>query len=99
MSCGDHHDTPCSEVLEYVSAYLDGEVTEHDHAKFASHFDECAPCLQEAGVYQEVKLLIARSCGGDPCPEQVRSKVLASIRSVTVTSTVSTTIASPPPAG
>ncbi len=96
MSCGNHHDTPCSEVLEYVSAYLDGEVTEHDHEKFAQHFDECGPCLQEAGVYQEVKLLIARSCGGDPCPDAVRTKVLASIRSVTVTTTVTTTLPAEP---
>ncbi len=58
MSCGNHHDTPCGEVLDAVSAYLDGEMTEHDHERIAQHFDECGPCLHEAGIYQEVKLLV-----------------------------------------
>jgi hypothetical protein len=26
MSCGSHHDTPCSEVLARVYSYLDGEL-------------------------------------------------------------------------
>jgi mycothiol system anti-sigma-R factor len=85
MSCGNHHDTPCSEVLEAVSAYLDGEMDAHDKARLAQHFDECSPCLQEAGVYEEVKVLIARSCGGDPCPDDVRARVISRIRTVSVT--------------
>ena len=85
MSCGNHHDTPCGEVLDAVSAYLDGEMTADDHAKIAHHFDECGPCLKEAGVYQEVKALIARSCGSDACPDEVRARVVSMIRTVTVT--------------
>lgn len=94
MSCGNHHNTPCGEVLDAVSAYLDGEMTAHDHEKIRQHFDECAPCLQEAGVYQEVKALVARSCGGDPCPDDVRDRVLTRIRSVTVTQTPQGTVVS-----
>ncbi len=94
MSCGNPHETPCSEVLETVSAYLDGEMSEHDKARLAQHFDECSPCLQEAGVYEEVKVLIARSCGCEPCPDDVRDRVLSRIRSVTITSDASGTVAS-----
>jgi mycothiol system anti-sigma-R factor len=83
MSCGNHHDTPCSEVLEAVSAYLDGEMTEHDRERIATHMDECSPCLHEVGIYQEVKILVARSCGCDEVPDEVRARVVARIRSVT----------------
>ena len=84
MSCGNHHDTPCSEVLEAVSAYLDGEMTSHDTARIATHFEECSPCLHEVGIYQEVKLLVARSCGCETVPDDVRARVVSRIRSVTV---------------
>jgi len=82
MSCGNHHDTPCSEVLDAVSAYLDGECEQHDAQHIATHFEECAPCLKEYGIYQEVKLLVARSCGCDPVPDEVRARVVSRIRSV-----------------
>jgi mycothiol system anti-sigma-R factor len=85
MSCGNHHDTPCSEVLDAVSAYLDGEMDEHHKAHIAQHFDECRPCLQEYGIYQEVKILVHRHCGGDPVPDEVRTRVISRIREVTVT--------------
>ncbi|MBI1376321.1 MAG: mycothiol system anti-sigma-R factor [Frankiales bacterium] len=84
MSCGNHHDTPCSEVLDAVSAYLDGEVPADDALHIAQHFDECAPCLQEFGIYQEVKLLVHRCCGDERMPDAVRERVVTRIRSVTV---------------
>jgi anti-sigma factor (TIGR02949 family) len=84
MSCGNHHDTSCDEVLDAVSAYLDGEITDHDHDRIAQHFDECGPCLHEFGIYQEVKLLVGRCCGGDQMPDEVRSRVVGRIRSVTL---------------
>jgi mycothiol system anti-sigma-R factor len=85
MSCGNHHDTPCSDVLDAVSAYLDGECEEHASQHIATHFEECAPCLKEYGIYQEVKLLVARSCGCDPVPDEVRARVVSRIRAVAVT--------------
>ena len=85
MSCGNPHATPCTEVLEAVSAYLDGELDDHDASHIAQHFDECSPCLRELGIYQEVKVLVGRCCGGDQVPEDVRARVVSRIRSVTVT--------------
>ncbi len=85
MSCGNHHDTPCGEVLDAVSAFLDGEMTESDRDRIAQHFDECAPCLHEAGIYQEVKVLVHRCCGNDQVPADVRARIVTRIREVTVT--------------
>jgi len=84
MSCGGDHLTPCGEVLDAVSAYLDGEMTDLDRERIATHVEECSPCLREVGIYQEVKLLVARSCGCDHMPDEVRARVLIRIRSASV---------------
>jgi len=82
MSCGSHHDTPCSEVLERVYVYLDGEIDPDECERIREHLDECGPCLRQYGLDQAVKALVARSCGCDLAPEQLRGKVLARIREV-----------------
>lgn len=84
MSCGNPHETPCHEVLHAVSAYLDGERTDVDRAKIAQHVDECGPCFEEFGIYQEVKVLVHRCCGGEEMPAEVRAQVVSRIRAVTV---------------
>ena len=67
MSCGQPHDTDCSEVIEAVYLYLDGEL-EHDGVdRIRQHLDECSPCLREYGIEREVKILVARSCCEAPC--------------------------------
>jgi mycothiol system anti-sigma-R factor len=82
VSCGHHHETPCSSVLERVYEYIDNEMADDDCATVKEHLDECAPCLAEFGLEQTVKALVQRSCGCDQAPEQLRSKVLAKIRQV-----------------
>jgi mycothiol system anti-sigma-R factor len=84
MSCGHPHSTPCSDVLEAISAYLDGELTADDRAVIAQHIHECWPCLHEVDVYREVKVLIARACGGEQVPDDVRARVVSRIRTVSV---------------
>jgi mycothiol system anti-sigma-R factor len=86
MSCGDHHDTDCSEVIEAVYVYLDGEQTEADRHRIREHLDECSPCLRQFGIEQEVKALVARCCGGEVAPDGLRAKVLLRIKQVRVTS-------------
>jgi hypothetical protein len=40
--------------------------------------------LRQFGVEQEVKLLVARRCGGDRAPDSVRLAVLKRLRAVEV---------------
>jgi len=82
MSCGNPHDTPCSEVLERIYWYLDGEMSADDCESIRQHLDECSPCLQEAGLEELVKRLVAKHCGCDPVPTERRSKVMVRIRQV-----------------
>ncbi|MED7929903.1 mycothiol system anti-sigma-R factor [Nonomuraea sp. LP-02] len=82
MSCGNPHDTDCREVLDKVYAYLDGELTEHDVVEIRVHLDECSPCLKEYDLDKAVKALVAKHCGCDPIPADLRSKVLDRIAQV-----------------
>jgi hypothetical protein len=68
MSCGKPHETPCNEVLDLVYWYLDGEVSE----------DDCDHIRQHLAV----KRLVAKHCGCDPVPTELRSKVLVRIKQV-----------------
>ncbi|SEH03762.1 mycothiol system anti-sigma-R factor [Nonomuraea solani] len=82
MSCGNPHDTDCREVLDMVYAYLDGELTENHVVDIRVHLDECSPCLKEYDLDKAVKALVAKHCGCDPIPADLRSKVLARIAQV-----------------
>lgn len=82
MSCGDPHGTPCSEVLEKVYLYLDGEADSHDQGHIRIHLDECSPCLRQYGLENAVKALVARCCGGDAPPTDLRERVMVRIQEV-----------------
>jgi len=83
MSCGEPHETPCSEVLEKVYLYLDGEAESDDHEHVRLHLDECAPCLRKYGLEQAVKALVARSCA-EEAPAELRQRVLTRIQQVRI---------------
>jgi mycothiol system anti-sigma-R factor len=75
MSCGNPHETPCTEVLDAVYSYLDGEIDDHQRALIVQHLDECGPCLQQ----------LHRSCACESAPEQLRVQIVTRIRQVSVT--------------
>jgi mycothiol system anti-sigma-R factor len=81
MSCGRPHDKDCGDVLNELFAFLDNELDSATHSEIKQHLDECGPCLEEYGLEQTVKRLVARSCG-EHAPERLRERVLVSIRQV-----------------
>jgi mycothiol system anti-sigma-R factor len=83
MSCGKHHDTDCSEVLERVFFFIDNELPTADSSVIAHHLEECGPCLQKYDLERTVKSLVQRSCS-EHAPEALRDKVLLRIRQVQV---------------
>jgi mycothiol system anti-sigma-R factor len=82
MSCGNHHDMPCVEVLDRIYTYLDGELDQGGCAEVRQHLDECGPCLREFGLEEVVKKLVSKSCGCDPVPGDLRAKVLGRIQTL-----------------
>ena len=84
MSCGKPHETPCTEVLAELYAYLDRELDPPRRAKIAQHLDECGPCLREHGLEEVVKKLVHNCCGADKAPRELRVKVMARIQEIRV---------------
>jgi mycothiol system anti-sigma-R factor len=63
MSCGNHHDTPCQEVLDAVFLYIDNEMTDGEiHEAITIHLKECGPCFMEFSLLQRLKHRVFKSC-------------------------------------
>lgn len=84
MSCGNHHDTDCREVLDRVYEYLDGEMTSDDCAQIRQHLQECGPCLREYDLDEALKALIRRSCGCEAAPNGLRTRIMTRISVIRV---------------
>ena len=83
MSCGDPHDTDCAEALARMVFFVDNELAEADAGTIQRHLDECAPCVDVYALERAVKALVARSCS-EHAPDELRQRVLLSIRQVQV---------------
>jgi mycothiol system anti-sigma-R factor len=87
MSCGDPHDVDCVEVIEQVYLYLDGEIEDTTRRGGGVPRHDCGPCLRQYGIEQEVKALVARSCGGDSAPEALKDRLRAKLAEVRIEAT------------
>ena len=79
MSCGEPHESDCSDVLNEVYLYLDLECDDSRRHLIREHLDECSPCLREYGIEQEVKVLVARCCGAEQAPPGLRERLRAKL--------------------
>jgi mycothiol system anti-sigma-R factor len=75
VSCGEPHETDCRDVLAEVYLYLDLECSDDRRDLIRTHLDECSPCLREFGIEQEVKALVARCCGDERAPSELRDRL------------------------
>lgn len=85
MSCGNPHEIDCRHILNEVYLYLDLECAEGRRTAIKAHLDECSPCLREYGIEQEVKVLVARCCGSDQAPTELRDRLRAKITALVET--------------
>ena len=83
---GEEHETDCSEVLEEVYLYLDLECSDERRRLIKHHLDECSPCLREYGIEHEVKALVARCCGAEKAPEELRERLRVKLNDLSSTS-------------
>jgi mycothiol system anti-sigma-R factor len=82
MSCGNHHDTACREVLEQIYQYLDGELDDVMVVKITQHLQECGPCLEHREREALVMALVRRSCHCEVAPEELKMRILSQINAV-----------------
>lgn len=80
MSCGEPHETDCSEVLSEVWIFLDNECDQKQREILRKHLDECRPCLEQYGIEEHLKVLLARKCGGEHATEEFRDRLRACIK-------------------
>jgi mycothiol system anti-sigma-R factor len=71
----DPHEIGCDEILNEVYLFLDLECSEDRRSIIRGHLDECVPCLREFGIEQEVKALVARCCGSERAPDELRLRL------------------------
>jgi len=81
------HELDCSDVVEAVYLYIDGELEADVIDNIRSHLDECSPCLREYGIEQEVKALISRSCC-ETAPDALRASIVSRLEIVRTEMTV-----------
>ena len=55
--------------------YLDLECTDDRRLLIRDHLEECSPCLREYGIEQEVKALVARCCGAEVAPVELKQRL------------------------
>jgi predicted anti-sigma-YlaC factor YlaD len=63
MTGGENHGQEglrCIEVVSLLSAYLDGEVSQDQHARIADHLKGCDGCRAALGQFQTVIHLTGR---------------------------------------
>jgi len=69
----------CEHVLEQVYQFIDNELDTASSDAIRQHLVACEPCLDRFDVEQAVKSLVAKCCGGETAPTQLRDKVLGQL--------------------
>lgn len=78
----------CRECIEFLMAYLDGELPAEQRARFDEHLRLCPPCVEYLESYKQA-VAMAKTCGRDaspapaakplPVPERLVSAILSSM--------------------
>lgn len=68
----------CTEAVEKLYTYLDGQCDSVDRETIKSHLDGCSPCLSAFDFHAELQLLVQDRCKSE-MPEGLRDKVLGAL--------------------
>jgi mycothiol system anti-sigma-R factor len=74
-----HHD--CSEALNQLYEFLDGELTDERRVVIHEHLEECSPCLEAFEFEAELRHVVARRCH-DEVPDSLKARIADSLRAV-----------------
>jgi len=67
-------DVDCSETIERLYIYLDGELTDEIRIEIKRHLDDCPPCLDAFDFEAELRQVIADRCK-DRVPDALRQRI------------------------
>jgi mycothiol system anti-sigma-R factor len=79
MSCGNPHQTPCTDVLHSLFLFIDGEIEDQQvsHA-IEIHLSECPPCADEQAAEHRFRKLLSRSCT-ETAPKELRQRITSDL--------------------
>jgi mycothiol system anti-sigma-R factor len=86
MGCADDG-VDCAEVLEEVYDFLHAELAPDRMDAVRGHLGRCTHCEQQYDVEQAVQAMIARSCGCQAAPEELRARILQRITQIEISGT------------
>lgn len=69
----------CTEAVELLYHYLDGELTEERRIVIQRHLDDCPPCFSAFDFEAELRVVVAQKCR-ERVPESLRNRVAEAIR-------------------
>lgn len=76
----DGTELSCREIIDYVMAYLDGELPERERAIFDAHLTICPECLSYVDTYKQSTALAKQALtttGATPIPDDLVRAILA----------------------
>jgi mycothiol system anti-sigma-R factor len=80
VSSEEEREAHCNEVLAEVWLFLDHECDQQRRELLRRHLDDCNPCLAAYGLEEKLKQLLARKCGGEHAPNELRARLREQIR-------------------
>ncbi len=63
-SCGEE----CSEALERLETYLDGELPHEDIDDIREHLTACYPCTDRVSFEEQLRAIVRRECTDEAPP-------------------------------
>ena len=73
-----HEKQECSEAVEVLYHYLDGQLTDERRVLIQRHLDDCPPCLDAFDFEAELRVVIAQKCR-EHVPDKLRIRVAEAI--------------------
>ena len=70
---------PCQELVELITVYLEGALSEMDRVRFEAHLDECGPCSHYVAQLKAVAAG-ARRISLDETPADTKAALLQAFR-------------------
>jgi anti-sigma factor RsiW len=70
----------CREVVELMTAYLDGALSAADHARFEEHISGCDGCRAYLAQLRTARMLMGR-VADEPMPQALKTDLINAFRS------------------
>ena len=72
---GTWPESDCAQTLRELDVFLDGELSDRQHAAIRHHLEGCMDCLGAFDFHAELKIVIAEKCNNDEMPSGLIAKI------------------------